>query len=139
MSTPARSGMARTMGLALASAGLKAGDIDYVNAHATGTPLGDGIEAQATLDVMGPDIPISSTKGHTGHTLAACGALELVFSLLMIEHGFLAPTLNLEVVSEDSKGPRHLREVELKKVRRVMSNNFAFGGMNTSLILAAPS
>lgn len=139
MSTPARSGMARTMGLALASAGLKPGDIDYVNAHATGTPTGDGIEAQATLDVLGPDVPVSSTKGHTGHTLAACGALEAVFSLLMMEHGFLAPTLNLETVSDDAKGPRHLREVELKKVRRVMSNNFAFGGINTSLILAAPS
>jgi 3-oxoacyl-[acyl-carrier-protein] synthase II len=139
MSTPARSGMSRTMGLALASAGLKPGDIDYVNAHATGTPLGDGTEAQATLDVMGPDVPLSSTKGHTGHTLAACGALELIFSMLMMEHGFLAPTLNLDVVSDDSKGPRHLREVELKQAKRIMSNNFAFGGVNTSLIIAAPS
>lgn len=139
MSTPARSGMARTMGLALASAGLEPGDLDYVNAHATGTPTGDGIEAQATLDVVGPLVPVSSTKGHTGHTLAACGALELVFSLLMIEHGFLAPTLNLEEVAEDSKGPRHLREVEEKKVRRILSNNFAFGGINTSLIVSAPS
>jgi 3-oxoacyl-[acyl-carrier-protein] synthase II len=139
MSTPDKQGMAKTMGLALASAGLKPGDIDYVNAHATGTPTGDGIEAQATLDVMGPDIPMSSSKGHTGHTLAACGALELVYCLLMMEHGFLAPTLNLETVADDSKGPRHLREVEAKKARRILSNNFAFGGINTSLVIASPS
>lgn len=136
MSSPARSGMARTMSLALESAGLQPGDIQYVNAHATATPTGDGVEAQATKDVLGPDVPVSSTKGHTGHTLAGCGALEAIFCLLMMEHGFLAPTLNLEEVAEDSLGINHLREVAERKVSRVMSNNFAFGGVNTSLVLA---
>lgn len=139
MSSPDQAGMARTMALGLQSAGLSARDIGYVNAHATGTPTGDGVEAQATLQVMGDQIPISSTKGHTGHTLAACGALEVIFALLMMERGFLAPTLNLEEIADEAKGPLHLREVMPRKVSRVMSNNFAFGGINTSLILAAPS
>ena len=139
MSSPDQVGMARTMALGLASAGLKPSDVGYVNAHATGTPTGDGVEAQATLQVMGDQIPISSTKGHTGHTLAACGALEVIFSLLMMERGFLAATLNLEEIADEAKGPLHLREVIHRKVTRAMSNNFAFGGINTSLIIAAPS
>lgn len=138
MSSPAKAGMARTMKLALESAGLGPKDIQYVNAHATATPTGDGVEAQATLDVLGPDVPVSSTKGHTGHTLAACGAIEAVFSLLMIQRGFIAPTLNLEEVADDCVGPNHVREPLERRVSRVMSNNFAFGGVNTSLIISAP-
>jgi 3-oxoacyl-[acyl-carrier-protein] synthase II len=139
MSSPDQAGMARTMALALESAQLQPSDIGYVNAHATGTPTGDGVEAQATLAVLGDKIPISSTKGHTGHTLAACGALEVIFSLLMMERGFLAATLHLDEIADEAKGPNHLREVVHRKVSRVMSNNFAFGGINTSLIIAAPS
>src|SRR5581483_1854046 len=136
MSSPARAGMAKTMQLALESAGLRASDIGYVNAHATGTPTGDGIEAQATLEVMGAQVPVSSTKGHTGHTLAACGAIETVFCLLMMQRGFLAPTLNLEQVADDCAGPNLLRETLERRVTRMMTNNFAFGGVNTSLILS---
>lgn len=139
MSSPDKAGMARTMAIALESAGLRSRDIGYVNGHATGTAQGDGVEAQATLEVMGDQIPLSSTKGHTGHTLAACGALEVIFSLLMMEKGFLAPTLHLEQIADEAKGPNHLREVVHRKVSRVMSNNFAFGGINTSLIIGAPS
>ncbi len=135
MSSPNQKGMARTMALALEAAALAPGDIQYVNAHATATPTGDGVEAQATKDVLGPDVPVSSTKGHTGHTLAGCGALEAIFCLLMMEHGFLAPTLNLEEIAEDSRGINLLREVTPRQVSRVMSNNFAFGGVNTSLVL----
>jgi 3-oxoacyl-[acyl-carrier-protein] synthase II len=78
ISAPARDGMARTMGEALKAAGLSAGDVQYVNAHATGTPLGDATEAKATVDVFGDRVPVSSTKGHTGHTLAACGSMEAI-------------------------------------------------------------
>jgi 3-oxoacyl-[acyl-carrier-protein] synthase II len=138
MSSPARSGMAQTMRLALGAAGLPAADIGYVNAHATGTPMGDGIESQATLEVMGDQVPVSSTKGHTGHTLAGCGAIEAVFCLLMMQRGFLAPTLNLEEIAADCVGPNLLRETLERRVNRVMTNNFAFGGVNTSLILSAP-
>ncbi len=138
MSSPARGGMAKTMALALEVASLKPSDIGYVNAHATGTPTGDGVEAQATLEVMGSSVPVSSTKGHTGHTLAGCGAIEIVFSLLMMQRGFLAPTLNLETVADDCVGPNLLKETLERRVTRVMSNNFAFGGVNTSLIVSAP-
>ncbi|PTL75018.1 beta-ketoacyl synthase [Vitiosangium sp. GDMCC 1.1324] len=139
MSAPARSGMARTMAACLESAGMRASDVDYINAHATGTPLGDATEAQATGDVVGGDIPISSTKGFTGHTLAACGALEVAFSVLMMNNGFIAPTLNLDDLDPACEGLRHVRELEERPVRRVLSNNFAFGGVNTSLLLGLPS
>ncbi|MBU8895230.1 beta-ketoacyl-ACP synthase [Corallococcus sp. H22C18031201] len=139
MSAPAREGMARTMATCLESAGLRASDVDYVNAHATGTLLGDSVEAQATLDVMGGAIPVSSTKGFTGHTLAACGAIEAIFSVLMMREGFIAPTLNLEEVDPACQGLRHVLELESRPVRTVLSNNFAFGGVNTSLLLGLPS
>jgi 3-oxoacyl-[acyl-carrier-protein] synthase II len=139
MSSPAKSGMARTIRLALESAGLKSADIEYVNAHATGTPTGDGIEAQATLEVLGDQVPVSSTKGHTGHTLAGCGAIEAVFTLLMMQRGFLAPTLNLEEIAPECRGPNLLQQPLERRVARAMSNNFAFGGVNTSLIFSAAS
>ncbi|MCI0672637.1 MAG: beta-ketoacyl-[acyl-carrier-protein] synthase family protein [Myxococcaceae bacterium] len=138
MSAPSRAGMARTIASCLASAGLRSGDVDYVNAHATGTQLGDTVEAQATLDVMGGDVPVSSTKGLTGHTLAACGALEAGFSVLMMRHGFVAPTINLDEVDPACEGLRYVRQVEERPVRRVLSNNFAFGGVNTSLLFGLP-
>ena len=137
MSNPAKAGMAKTMALALADARLSPADIGYVNAHATATPAGDGVEAQATLEVMGRDVPVSSTKGHTGHTLAACGAIEIVFSLLMMQRGFLAPTLNLEEVAPDCVGPNLIKSPVERRVQRVMSNNFAFGGVNTSILVKA--
>jgi 3-oxoacyl-[acyl-carrier-protein] synthase II len=138
ISAPAREGMARTMAEALKASGLTTKEIDYVNAHATGTPLGDATEAKAAADIYGDRIPISSTKGHTGHTLAACGSMEVIFCLTMMRHRFIAPTLNLTDVDPECSGLRHVREVEEKTLSRVMSNNFAFGGVNTSLVLAAP-
>ncbi len=139
ISAPAREGMARTMVEALESAGLSAQDIDYVKAHATGTPLGDATEAKATADVFADRVPVSTTKGHTGHTLAACGSMETIFCLAMMRHRFIAPTLNLEDVDPECAGIRHVREVEERTVSRVMANNFAFGGVNTSLVLGAPA
>jgi 3-oxoacyl-[acyl-carrier-protein] synthase II len=135
MSTPSRAGMARTIAACLDSSGLRPDDVDYINAHATGTVIGDAAEARATADVMGGAVPVSSTKGFTGHTLAACGALEVIFSVLMITHGFVAPTLNLEEVDPACDGLRHIVEGEERPVHRVLSNNFAFGGVNTSLLL----
>ncbi len=138
MSQPSKAGMAKTMGLALETAGLTAADVGYVNAHATATPTGDGVEAAATLEVLGATVPVSSTKGHTGHTLAACGAIEAIFCLLMMQRGFLAPTLNLVDVADDCRGPNLLREPLERRVSRMMTNNFAFGGVNTSLLLSTP-
>jgi 3-oxoacyl-[acyl-carrier-protein] synthase II len=139
ISAPAKEGMVRTMSEALRSAHLDSKDIDYVNAHATGTPLGDPIEAKATAEIFGDRVSVSSTKGHTGHTLAACGSMEVIFSLIMMRQRFLAPTLNLTDLDPECEGLKYVREVEERTVARVMSNNFAFGGVNTSLILAAPA
>ena len=112
MSAPSRGGMARTIAACLEQAGCSPRDVQYVNAHATGTQLGDPVEAQATRDALGDGVPISSTKGHTGHTLAACGAIEAIFCVQMMRDGFLAPTLNLEELDPECAGLRYLREVE---------------------------
>ena len=110
MSSPARSGMVRTMVACLEAAGLSASEVDYVNAHATGTPLGDVVEAQATAEVVGNTTPVSSTKGLSGHTLAAAGALEAAFSILMMAHDFIAPTANLQEVDPACEVIRHVLE-----------------------------
>ncbi len=138
MSVPARAGMARTMAACLDSAALRAEDVDYINAHATGTPLGDAVEAQATADIFGRKVPVSSTKGFTGHTLAACGAMEAIFSVLMMQRGFLARTLNLDDIDPACGGIQHVLETQQRPVRRIVSNNFAFGGVNTSLMIGLP-
>jgi 3-oxoacyl-[acyl-carrier-protein] synthase II len=139
MSSPARTGMVRTMAACLASAGMAPRDVDYINAHATGTLIGDAVEAQATAEVFGDSTPVSSTKGLSGHTLAACGVLEAAFSVLMMQGGFIAPTANLEEVDAACAGIRHVQALESRTLRRVLSNNFAFGGVNASLLLGAPA
>lgn len=129
-------GMTSCMREALAVAGVEPDSIDYVNAHATGTIAGDVAEAEATRSVVGATVPVSSTKGHTGHTLASCGAMEAIFCALMMQEGFIAPTLNLDNVDEKCAGLNHVRRVTPAEVRLVLSNNFAFGGVNASLVLA---
>jgi 3-oxoacyl-[acyl-carrier-protein] synthase II len=136
---PSHEGMLRCMKETLRAGALTPADIDYINAHATGTRVGDAAEASATRALFGEATPISSTKGHTGHTLAACGALEAIFCLIMMHEGFLAPTRNLEHIAEECQGLQHLREVRAARPRRAMTNNFAFGGVNASLILEAPA
>jgi 3-oxoacyl-[acyl-carrier-protein] synthase II len=135
MTNPSADGMEQVMRLALADAGLDAGAVDYVNAHATGTEVGDIAESEATLRVFGPQVPVSTLKGHTGHTLGACGALEAWISLEMIREGWVAPTHNLEhpdprcaPLDYVMGAPRELA------AETIVSNNFAFGGVNTSLV-----
>jgi 3-oxoacyl-[acyl-carrier-protein] synthase II len=136
VTSPSAEGMAGAMMLALADARLSPDRIDYVNAHGTATELGDIAESQATLQVLGPGVPISSTKGHTGHTLGACGAIEAIFAIAMMRDRFLAPTRNLESLDERCAKLRYLtHEPVSEQPTTVMSNNFAFGGINTSLIL----
>jgi len=136
VTSPSSDGMARAMTLALEDAELKAGDIDYVNAHATATEVGDIAESAAVAEVLGPDVPISSTKGFTGHTLGACGALEAAFCLVMMRDGFLAPSRNLDRVDPRCGSVAYVMgEPSDVRPTTVMTNNFAFGGINTSLIL----
>ncbi len=128
--------MSKTMVAALQKANLNAVEIDYVNAHATGTQHGDSEEAQAIFEVFGSKTPVSSLKGHMGHSLAACGALEAIASMKMIEKNLLIPTRNLIEIDPDCSKINLFRENISIRTRRVLSNNFAFGGMNTSLILS---
>jgi 3-oxoacyl-[acyl-carrier-protein] synthase II len=136
MSQPQSKSMAETMRMALERADLSAKQIDYINAHATATILGDIEETEATAAVFGAQVPVSSLKGNLGHTLAACGALDLIASVKMIEQGVLIPTRNLEHVDPRCASILHVRERKEVAVRAILSNNFAFGGMNTSLIVS---
>jgi len=136
MTQPGRDGMLQCMNEALQCAGVSPQDLDYVNAHATGTLLGDAAEARALRTLVGDRVPVSGTKGHTGHTLAACGAMEVIFCLLMMRHGFLAPTRNLDHLDPECEGIAHVRETTTASPRLILTNNFAFGGVNASLVLA---
>jgi 3-oxoacyl-[acyl-carrier-protein] synthase II len=128
--------MARAMRLGLESAGVPPSEIGYVNAHGTATRHGDVAESAATLAVLGDGVPISSLKGYMGHTLGACGALEAWMSIQMMREGWFAPNLNLESVDPDCAPLDYVRGTGRElQTEWVMSNNFAFGGINTSLIL----
>ncbi|MCE9680359.1 beta-ketoacyl-ACP synthase [Shewanella sp. AS1] len=121
--------------LALKDAKLEPTAIGYVNAHGTATDRGDIAETQATEAVFGQDMPISSLKSYTGHTLGACGALEAWLTIEMMNEGWFAPTLNLNNI-DPACGKLDYIKGEIRELHTdyVMSNNFAFGGINTSLI-----
>lgn len=136
VTNPSAEGMAGAMRLALQDAALSPERIDYVNAHATATEVGDIAESLATARMLGARVPISSTKSFTGHTLGACGAIEAAFCIAMMQEGWLAPNRTLDHVDERCAKLDYIgKEPRSAKPRVCMSNNFAFGGMNTSLIL----
>ncbi|MCA9716280.1 MAG: beta-ketoacyl-ACP synthase [Myxococcales bacterium] len=139
VTAPAEPGMRGAMELALADAALAPAAIDYINAHGTATDIGDVAESQATAAVLGTGTPISSTKSYTGHTLGACGAIEAIFCLLMMRDGFLARNRNLDELDPRCAPLQFVRETLAAAPARVMNNNFAFGGVNTSLIFGAPA
>lgn len=128
--------MIKTMTEALKRANRNAVDVGYVNAHATGTTHGDEEEIKAIREVFGSETPVSSLKGHFGHTLAACGTLEVIASIKMMQEGVLIPTRNLKSVAPECEGVRHLQNLTRASTNVVLSNNFAFGGMNTSLLIS---
>lgn len=119
---------------ALADSGVKAEDIDYINAHATATLQGDQEEAEAIREIFGASVPVSCLKGYIGHTLGAAGAIELAATLKMMESGVIYPTLNLENVSDDCQGIQHVMRPLQKPVNTVLKNGFAFGGINAALV-----
>ncbi len=125
----------RCMQLALNDAGLDSEDIDYINAHATATIQGDAAESEAIYRLFGSNTPVSSFKGHLGHALAASGSLELIAVLEMLNRGCLIPTLNLDNVDESCGNIQHVQAIETSKFKTVIKNNFALGGVNSSLIL----
>jgi 3-oxoacyl-[acyl-carrier-protein] synthase II len=132
---PKAATMRVAMELALADAGIPRSAIGYINAHGTGTQQGDVAESQATAEVFGARVPLSSLKSYMGHTLGACGALEAWISIEMMRAGWFAPTINLEHLDPQCAELDYIvgqgRRLECEYV---MSNNFAFGGINTSLI-----
>ena len=143
MTAPAEDGDGgfRAMQAALKNAGMDAGQIDYINAHGTSTPMGDGIECAAVKRLFAnhlDKVSMSSTKSAIGHLLGAAGAVETIYSIKAIQTGILPPTLNLQNVSEPCKGidlvPNVAKE---KKVNVALSNSFGFGGTNASLIMKA--
>lgn len=133
---PSPETMQRVMEMSLADAGLSPDAIGYVSAHGTATDRGDIAESHATHNVLGDNTPISSLKSYMGHTLGACGALESWLAVEMMNNGWFAPTINLDNVDPECAALDYIRgEGRELDVEYVMNNNFAFGGINTSLIL----
>jgi 3-oxoacyl-[acyl-carrier-protein] synthase II len=127
--------MYECMQLALEDAGVEPGELDYVNAHATGTRQGDPAEAEAICRLVGDRTPVSSLKGHLGHTMAASGAIELSASIGMMRRGELVATRNLQQIDEDCAGLLHLQQNRKLQPRVILKNNFAMGGINASVVI----
>lgn len=136
ISTPNVDGPANAMRKALVDANLQAEAIDYINAHATSTPVGDANEAKALYEVFGKTNPlVSSTKSMTGHECWMAGASEIVYSMLMMQHNFVAPNINLENPDEDSAKLNLADKTIERKIDVFLSNSFGFGGTNSALIV----
>ena len=132
MVSPSGEGATRCMSEALEAYG---SNVDYINAHGTSTPVGDLAELSAIKTVFGKNAPvIGSTKSMTGHSLGATGAQEAIYSILMMQHGFIAPSINIEALVEEAEGLNICQTMMKQKLNSVMSNSFGFGGTNASLI-----
>ena len=135
ITNPTHETMGMALELAIKGAGISPDEIGYINAHGTATIQGDIAESRATYDVFKRKVPVSSLKSYTGHTLGACGAIEAILSLKMLNEGWYAPTINLNNVDENCAPLDYItgkgRNID---TNIIMSNNFAFGGINTSLI-----
>ena len=128
------SAILRCLELVCRDAGIAPERIDYVSAHATATVQGDREEAAALRRFFGGGVPVSSLKGHLGHTLGASGAIELIASLLMMERSELLPTLHLERIAEECSGLNLIREKQQREIGVFLKNCFAFGGINATLL-----
>ncbi|MCD9014576.1 beta-ketoacyl-[acyl-carrier-protein] synthase family protein [Parachryseolinea silvisoli] len=136
ISNPTVQGPARSLTMAMKSSGLRAAEIDYINAHATSTPAGDASEAKAIFDVFGAEhTPVSSTKSMTGHECWMAGASEIVYCMQMMENSFIAPNINFETPDEDSARLNIIAKTMDKNIDVFLSNSFGFGGTNSTLIV----
>ena len=134
MVAPSGEGAARCMKGAMKDAGL---EIDYINTHGTSTPVGDVAELKAINEVFSSNSPaISSTKSMTGHSLGATGAHEAIYSIMMINNSFIAPTINVDELCDEAKDLDIVTETRDCEVNNVLSNSFGFGGTNASLVLS---
>ncbi len=136
ISTPNVDGPSKAMKKALQDANIGVSEIDYVNAHATSTPIGDANEAKAIYEVFGGHNPyVSSTKSMTGHECWMAGASEIIYSMLMMQHSFIAPNINLENPDENAAKLNLVNKTIDEKIDVFLSNSFGFGGTNSALIV----
>ncbi|MGN7866553.1 beta-ketoacyl-[acyl-carrier-protein] synthase family protein [Chryseobacterium sp.] len=135
ISTPNVDGPALAMDRALKQSGLQASDIDYINAHATSTPIGDANEAKAIYEIFGSEVPVSSTKSMTGHECWMAGASEVIYSILMMQNDFVAPNINLENPDNEAQKINLVAKTKNQKIDVFLSNSFGFGGTNSALIV----
>ncbi len=136
ISTPNVDGPSTAMKRAINDAGLLPKDIEYINAHATSTPVGDANEAKAIFEVFGDGNPyVSSTKSMTGHECWMAGASEVIYSILMMQNDFIAPNINIETPDEDSAKLNLVKTTLNKKFDIFLSNSFGFGGTNSALVV----
>lgn len=135
ISTPNVEGPARAMEKALEQAGINPDEIDYINAHATSTPVGDANEAKAIYEIFGNKPYVSSTKSMTGHECWMAGASEVIYSVLMMQNSFIAPNINFKNADEDSAKLNLAATTINKEINIFLSNSFGFGGTNSALIV----
>jgi 3-oxoacyl-[acyl-carrier-protein] synthase II len=128
-------GITRTLMLALETAAVDAAEVDFISAHATATKMGDVIEAQAIGSVYGQGPVVAGLKSYVGHTMGACGVIETIITLHLMAAGIVPPTLNLDEVDERCAMIRHSTRLAEQRVRTAAVQNFAFGGVNTCLLL----
>jgi 3-oxoacyl-[acyl-carrier-protein] synthase II len=136
LTTPSRKGMGNVMSLVLQNANLTPNDIGYINAHATATYKGDIEESHATHSIFGDRTPISSTKSYMGHLLGGCGVVESIIAIMALNEQLLPANKNLAKVDEACAKLDYIMEHRDENITHVMNNNFAFGGINTSLIFS---
>ncbi len=140
MTLPSGEGSVRCMQQALKDAHMTPEQVDYINAHATSTPIGDAVEAQAIARVFGHRPYVSSTKSMTGHEQGAAGSNEIIYTLLMLQHQFIAPTINLEVLDPQCAGINVVANQPIDaRIEVAASNSFGFGGVNTCILLQRPA
>jgi 3-oxoacyl-[acyl-carrier-protein] synthase II len=135
MILPNLDGITATLRLALESAAIAPGDVDFISAHATATKMGDVIEAQAIAAVYGDKPLVTGLKSYMGHTMGTCGVIELILTLYMMQQEFIAPTLNLDNVDKRCSMLRHTRQLTDTTTSIAAIQNFAFGGVNTCLLV----
>jgi len=112
--------------------------VDFISAHATATKMGDVIEAQAIGRIYGDSPVVTGLKSYMGHTMGSCGVIEMIVTLYMMHEGFIAPTLNLEKIDERCEMISHAVNLLESHIRIAAIQNFAFGGVNTCLIVKKP-
>jgi 3-oxoacyl-[acyl-carrier-protein] synthase-1 len=135
ISNPSSEGQVRSIAKALKDACIDPKMIQYINAHATSTPAGDGTEAEAIYEVFGGKVPVSSTKSMTGHECWMAGASEIVYSMLMMQNNFIAPNINFENPDEHSAKINVVPHTLQQEFDLFLSNSFGFGGTNSSLVV----